>query len=132
MKYFTIEELSHSVTAMQMGINNSPDFQSQRSLETLVSKLLDPIREAWGKPILVNSGYRNQELNKAVKGAANSQHTKGEAADITTGSTTSNKALFEMIQACGFEFDQLIDEKNYRWIHVSYRQGNNRNQILHL
>lgn len=93
---------------------------------------LDPIRELWGKPIGVNSGYRSPELNRAVGGKTTSQHQRGEAADITTGSVEGNRKLFELIQASGIEFDQLIDENGYKWLHVSYVSRGNRKQVLHL
>ena len=132
MKYFTIEELCSSVTAKSKGISNNPPFQVKQNLEALVENILDPLREKYGKPIKVNSGYRSQELNQVVGGTATSQHTKGEAADITGGSKEENKKLFELIKASGI-YDQLIDESNYSWVHVSYkRNGGNRMQILHL
>lgn len=132
MKYFTIAELSRSETARSAGIDNTPPSGVVMSLTALVEKLLDPIREAWGRPIQVNSGYRCLKLNTAVKGAATSQHLRGEAADITAGSPALNKQLFDLITASGLDFDQLIDESNYKWIHISYRAGRNREQILHL
>lgn len=132
MKHFTINELTRSATAAELGINNEPDFVSMTHLCQLIETVLDPLREAWGKPIVVNSGYRSEALNKAVGGAATSQHTKGQAADITTGTVFGNKWLFNYIKE-NLPFDQLIDEKNYRWIHVSYRaDGKNRRQTLHL
>jgi hypothetical protein len=93
---------------------------------------LDPIRKAWGKPIGVNSGYRCRRLNEAVGGTPTSQHLKGEAADITTGSKEGNRRLFELIQSLGVDFDQLIDESGYKWLHISYKAQGNRRQILHL
>lgn len=129
MKYFTIEELCRSDKARQMGINNTPTDDIIDSLSNLVEHVLDPAREKIGKPITVNSGYRCLELNKSVGGAPTSQHTKGEAADITTGNREENKRLFEIIRD-HLPFDQLINEYDYSWIHVSYRQGNNRKQIL--
>lgn len=129
MKYFTIEELCRSDKARQMGINNTPTDDIIDSLSNLVENVLDPAREKIGKPITVNSGYRCLELNKSVGGAPTSQHTKGEAADLTTGNREENKRLFEIIRD-HLPFDQLINEYDYSWIHVSYRQGNNRKQIL--
>ena len=94
--------------------------------------MLDPLREWYGKPVTVNSGYRCPQLNRMVGGAASSQHLKGEAADITAGSKEENRKLFDYIKS-HLPFDQLIDEKNYSWVHVSYkRDGNNRKQILKL
>lgn len=84
MKYFTIAELTKSLTAIRRNIDNTPSEEIRRSLTALVDNILDPLREAYGKPIIVTSGYRCDKLNKAVKGAASSQHVKGEAADIRT------------------------------------------------
>lgn len=136
MKHFTIEELCRSNTARQKGIDNIPTPEIRQKLETLILRLLDPVRSEWGSPITVTSGYRCPELNRAVGGAVSSQHMKGEAADITAGNREKNRRLFEQItrmaQTGQLRFDQLIDEKNYQWIHVSYRADGNRNQILHL
>ncbi len=89
-------------------------------------------RTWWGKPITVNSGYRCPELNAAVKGSKTSQHMSGQAADIDTGDRQQNKLLFEHIRK-NLPFDQLIDESNFAWVHVSYRaDGNNRMQVLKL
>ena len=132
MKYFTIHELTHSDTAHQKGINNTPPPAIKVKLTSLINNLLDPIREAWGGPITVNSGYRCPVLNKAVGGASTSQHQKGEAADITVGSPELNQQLFDLIAKGDFDFDQLIDESYYSWIHISFAAGKNRHQILHL
>ena len=83
MKYFTLSELTYSATARQRGIRNEPDETQKENLRKLVENLLDPIRERWGKPILVTSGFRSQQLNKAVGGVRNSEHLTGCAADIT-------------------------------------------------
>lgn len=131
MKYFTIKELCKSATASQKGINNSPNSEVIKNLELLVANVLDPLREKYGKPITVNGAYRCPELNKAVGGSKTSQHMTGQAADITVGSPDSNKKLFNLIIEMDLPFDQLIDEKNFRWIHVSY-SNKHRKQILHL
>ena len=129
MRYFTIKELSKTIVK----VDNTPNEEHIANLTNLVDKILDPLRECYGKPIYVNSGYRSPEVNKDVKGAVNSQHMNGEAADITGGNPTENRKLFEMIANGGYEFDQLIDEQNYSWIHISLkRSGVNRKQILHL
>lgn len=131
MKYFTIEELTRSTVATARGIPNIPGENEREALEVLVLALLDPLREIWGAPIYVNSGYRSPALNKAVGGVANSQHIKGQAADITTGNTASNRKLFALIRDGGFDFDQLIDEADGTWIHVSYvSPSENRRQVL--
>ena len=132
MKYFTIHELIKSAEAVKRRIDNTPPPPVRVKLAGLIGNLLDPVRERWGKPITVNSGYRCPLLNKTVGGAAGSQHVRGEAADITAGSPDENRKLFDCIVSGGFDFDQLIDEKGYRWIHISYSAGENRKQILHL
>ena len=92
MKYFTIKELTRSTTAQLRGIDNTPSQQVINNLTALVENVLDPLREAWGAPIHVNSGYRCPALNKAVSGVPASQHMLGEAADITAGSKTKTNA----------------------------------------
>lgn len=133
MKYFTINELCKSNTAKQYKINNIPSEEVEKNLILLVENVLDPLREAWGRPIIVNSGYRSAELNSKIGGAKNSQHLTGCAVDIQTVSDSKedNKKLFELVQSLKLPFDQLIDESNYSWIHVSY-SDRHRRQILHL
>nr|DAK61217.1 MAG TPA: peptidase [Caudoviricetes sp.] len=131
MKYFTIKELSHSDTALLRGIDNYPTAEAISNLTKLVNNVLDPLREKYGKPIRVSSGYRSAVLNRSVNGATSSQHRLGEAADITAGSKEENKKLFEIIKK-ELSYDQLIDEKNFSWVHVSYREGRNRKQTLKL
>lgn len=133
MKYFTLQELTASSTAKRKGIPNIPNETETAALESLVHHILDPLREAYGMPIVVNSAYRCAKLNRAVGGAARSQHCKGEAADIRTVENTkeSNYRLFQLIQKLKLPYDQLIDEYNYSWVHVSF-SPRNRRQILHL
>lgn len=138
MKYFTIEELTSSATADAQGIDNTPSNADIEHLTALVDNILDPLREAWGKPIKVNSGYRSPELNKAVGGSPRSMHLNGYAADITAihphGDTRKalNIALFGLIEQLGLPYTQRIDEKGYRWIHVSYNPKDSRHVTLHL
>ena len=82
MKYFSISELTHSDTAVSLGIDNTPTAIHRKNLETLVHCVLDPIREAYGSPVMVSSGYRCEALNKKVGGAEHSFHRYGMAADI--------------------------------------------------
>lgn len=131
MKYFTIKELCKSTTAISKNIDNSPNSEITKNLEQLVDNILDPLREKYGKPIKVNSGYRCEALNKAVGGSKTSQHRYGQAADITGGSKSENKKLFELAQELKLPFDQLIDESNFSWVHISY-SNKPRKQILHL
>lgn len=131
-KYFTLKEMINSNTAKSKGIDNTPTWSVVLNLLELVQNVLDPIREAYKKPITVNSGYRCIELNRAVGSKDNSQHILGLAADITVGSREANKQLFEFIQSNIKEWDQLINENNYQWIHISYNKNNNRKQVLSL
>ena len=129
MVYFTINELCYSATAQANGINNTPNATQRNALTALVDTVLDPLRRAWGKPILVNSGYRCPALNKAVGGVASSQHLRGEAADITTGSAQSNKQLYDLAISLRLPIDQLIGERGYTWLHISHKaSGYNRHQ----
>lgn len=132
MKYFTVAEFVRSETADRLAIDNRLPKELLPNVQALVDNVLDPLREAYGKPITINSGYRSPALNKAVKGSATSDHMKGCAADITGGSPKENKRLFYLIQELGLPFKQLIDEKNFAWVHVSYQEGANRKQILAL
>ena len=133
MKYFTIAALCKSDTADRRGIDNRCKKEHVTNLTALVDNVLDPLREAYGKPIIINSGFRSPALNKAVGGSATSDHMHGRAADITGESPSENKKLFNLVQSLGLPFDQLIDEKNFAWVHVSYRsEKENRKQVLKL
>lgn len=131
MKHFSIHELTTSATAARLGINNTPDKTVTANLTALVDHILDPLREAWGKPIIVTSGYRCPKLNKAVGGAASSQHMLGQAADIHTVSDEpkENKQLYDLIRKLNLPVDQCINEYGYNWIHVSYSPRNRRQYI---
>lgn len=132
MKYFTIKELCRSTTADKLGIVNECNMEQEARLTALVDNVLDPLREWYGKPIIVNSGFRSARLNHAVGGVATSQHRKGEAADITGGTKAENKKLFNYIKD-NLPFDQLINESDFSWVHVSYKtSGDNRKQVLAL
>lgn len=129
MKYFTLKELTTSQTAISKKLDNTPSKEHEDNLKTLVEKVLDPLRELYGKAIRVSSGYRSPAVNKSVNGATSSQHARGEASDITVGNKEGNKKLFELIRD-NLEYDQLINEYDYSWIHVSYRKDRLRKQIL--
>jgi len=126
-KNFRLSEL----TATGTGIGNIAPADVIKSLTMLVERVLQPARDALSRPITVNSGYRSPKVNAAVGGVGKSQHMTGEAVDITTGTKEGNRKLFAWIRE-NCEFDQLIDERDMSWIHVSYREGNNRNQRLKL
>lgn len=121
-KYFTLRELLYSYVAEKRGIDNTPvTFEVVENLNRLCRYILDPIRELYGSVICVTSGYRSPELNEAVGGVPNSQHTRGLAVDVVC--TDLNK-LFSIIQRDGIfdHVDQLIYEKDKKgtcWLHVS-------------
>lgn len=98
----------------------------------MISNVLDPLRKAYGHPITVTSGYRSPRLNAAVGGVKTSHHQRGQAADITAGSPEENKKLFDLAQELNLPFCQLIDEKKYKWVHISYDKNDVRRQVLHL
>lgn len=127
-KYFKLEELLVTDT----GLPNVPSWSVVNNLLILTEHVLDPVRIAFKRPIHINSGFRTPDVNKAIGGAKNSAHVTGNASDITAGDKEMNKQLFGLILSSGIGFDQLIDEKDYRWIHISYNKNGNRQQILHL
>jgi hypothetical protein len=99
------------------------------SLRALSVNILQPLRDALGSPVNLNSGYRCPSLNTAIKGSRNSQHVTGQAADIVDHNN-GNEFLFRKIIELNLPFDQLINEFDYRWVHVSYDPTRNRRQIL--
>lgn len=132
MKYFTLNELTRSDTASRMKIDNTPTAEAVKNLTALVDNVLDPLREMYGKPIYISSGYRCQRLNKAVGGVAGSQHKTGQAADINQRSREENARIFKLIEE-NFDFDQLLWENGGQWVHVSFRaDGKNRRQVKRL
>ena len=133
-KNFTLEELCASETAKAKGISNNPGQTDIVNLCALVHNVLQPLRFAMNEPIKIGSGFRSLALNRAVGGVSNSQHMKGEAADLCIdGDLSKGKRWFEWIKShC--DFDQLIWEHNAKgtyWVHVSYRaDGKNRHQVI--
>lgn len=132
---FKLSELIYSSTAEVNSINNYPSNNEKNNLIELVKNILQPIRDKYGKAIYVTSGYRSPILNRKVKGVPTSYHVTGDAADITTHSKDENKKLFElivsMIKDKEIVVGELIDEKNYSWIHIS-NPVREINEILHL
>lgn len=134
MKFFSIRELTKSQTAIRKNIDNSPTKEEEHNLQQLIDNVLDPLREAYGRPIVVTSGYRCKDLNSLVGGAKNSDHLYGYAADIRSVEDTrrENKKIFDLILELNLPFKQLINEHNYDWVHVSYCLSNNKKQILNI
>ena len=132
-KYFTLDELIHSDTADRLGIDNTPTSEAVSNIDDLVTNVLDNLRDGWGRPIIVTSGYRCKELNAAVGGTRNSQHLKGQAADIVSDDFEAFRR-FVRRWCKDNEFDQCIFEHGggREWIHISYVEGRNRRQIIDL
>ena len=135
-KHFELAEFTKSDTAKRAGISNMPTEVHQENIKLLCEKVLEPIREHFGRPIHLSSGYRSVALNKITKGASStSQHSTGEAADIDMdGTEVTNAEVFKYIKD-NLQFDQLIWEygtdTNPDWVHVSYESsGKQRKQIL--
>ena len=129
-KHISLKEATFSATATRLGIDNIPTSEHLACMKLVVEKCFEPLREWYGKPIRINSFYRGSKLNKAVKGSLSSQHCKGEAIDMDAGSIEENKKLFEWCKA-NLNFDQLINEYNFSWVHISYTEKKeNRKQIL--
>lgn len=125
-EHFTLEEMTLSQTATRKGLDNTPPPEESKNLKALCVKLLEPIRALAGNPVVVSSGYRSPAVNKAIGGAKNSQHVRGEAADITCPAL-GQKKLFDLIRKSGLPFDQVIDEFE-QWVHVSYRRDARKNR----
>tara|TARA_R100000664_G_C2750062_1_gene137392 strand:+ start:74 stop:538 length:465 start_codon:yes stop_codon:yes gene_type:complete len=126
---FYLSEFTRSATAQRLGIENEPNIEQVNNIQKLVDNLLQKIRDKIGA-IRVTSGFRCVDLCLALGSKMTSQHTKGEACDIQyhVDGTMQNKILFDAIIEHG-EFDQLINEYNFSWIHVSYSEKN-RCQVL--
>lgn len=127
--HISYTEATHSPTAVKLGINNNPDKAQLEAMKLVAEKCFEPLRLWYNKPIKINSFFRSDLLNRAVKGSLTSQHKKGEAIDLDAGSKEENKKLFEYIKN-HLDFDQVINEYNYSWVHVSYSKTKNRKQIL--
>ena len=141
-EHFSLRELTRSFVADIRKINNAPSQEAKDNLKMLAQNVLEPLRAKFGAPLYVSSGFRSEALNKAVKGAKNSQHLFGQAADLIAcagageSKKQANKRLFnvarQMIESGEITVGQLIDEKNFAWVHVSLPTERLKNQILHL
>ena len=127
MKYFSIDEMLQSATAKKYGIDNRPSQDILNNLVLFIEKVLDPIREDWGSPIIVSSGYRCPELNKAVGGANTSGHQYGYCADLQVkGGMKKIRELadfiFKWMKDHNMKFDELIWEKSggVTWLHFCW------------
>ena len=135
--YVSLAEVTKSDTAKRKGISNEPTPEHLENLKTISTEVFDKVREHFGVPIYISSGYRSAALNKAIGGSSTSDHNLGRALDLDQdgrGNGVTNMEVFEFIKD-NLEFDQLIGEfqradGNFDWVHVGYRKGANRKQIL--
>lgn len=125
-KNFTLEELTRSLTAVRLGIDNTPSSAIVESLELLCVRVLQPLRTALG-PVTINSGYRSATLNKRVGGAVNSHHVRGMAVDLVPQRATLQET-FDWLRA-NTKFTQLIWEFG-EWVHVSYDPADLKCEVL--
>lgn len=116
--HFRLIEFTRSATAAARGIDNTPSDEHLRNLHKL-AEFLEGVRELLGHPIIITSGYRSPELNKAVQGSATSSHCHGLAADFHCPGYGSDFDVCRMIAASRLKFDQLIFEQaNSTWVHL--------------
>ena len=124
MKFFSISEMTRSDTARRLGIDNTPSDDIKKNLTLFINTVLDPIREDWGSPIIVSSGYRCPELNKAVGGVKTSGHLYGYCADLQVKGDLRKFSNFviEWMKEHQMKWDQIIWEKsgNVTWLHFCW------------
>lgn len=125
---FSWEEFERSQIAAGLGLDNSiPDECTRENISSLVTAILQPLRTAYGKPLVINSGYRCKRLNDLLGGSKTSQHMTGQAADIASGNPI---ALARLVLSLGLDFDQMILYPTF--VHLSHTtQRKNRRQVLH-
>ena len=122
-------EATNSNTANRKGITNIPTPEILKAMTNVANACFEPLRVWYGKPIRVSSFYRCTLLNDVLGGSKTSQHVKGEAIDLTVGDKAENKRLFEWLKD-NVVYDQLINEYDYAWVHISLKYSDNRNQTL--
>jgi hypothetical protein len=136
VRQIDLSEVIRSESAKRNGISNMPTEAHIANFKLLAEKVFEPIREYFGVPIHISSGYRSKELNAKIGGSATSDHCHGKALDLDAdGTSITNNQIFNFIKD-NLEFDQLIWEygtkENPAWVHVSYRKSGNRKQILYV
>jgi len=128
-KHISYIEATQSNTALIKKINNVPNEIELEAMKLVAEKCFEPLRTWYAKPIKINSFFRCSSLNKAVGGSKTSGHVLGNSIDISAGSKAENKKLFDWLKE-NTDFDQLINEYNYSWVHVSFKRIKNRNMVL--
>jgi hypothetical protein len=129
-KNLALTEMLRSESAKRRGISNKATKEHIENMKILAEKVFQPIRDHFKVPIRISSGYRSRELNAIIGGSQTSQHSEGKAMDVDMdGTKITNKQIFDFIRQ-NLEFDQLINEFDYSWVHVSFNLGKNRKQVL--
>ena len=130
-KNFVLSEITRSNTAKRKGISNEPKQEHLINLQRLVTNLIQPMRNALG-PIRVTSGYRSPKLNRSIGGSSKSQHCKGQALDLQfwKDGQMINQEIYKWVLNSDIEFDQMINEFDFAWIHISLVKEKNRKQVL--
>ena len=134
-KNLSLAEVVRSETAKRLNIDNNPTKEHLDNLKTIAEKVFQPIRDHFNCPVHVSSGYRSEDLNKAIRGAKTSLHMQGCALDLDMDFTKiSNKEVFDYIKD-NLDFDTLIwefsnEDDTPKWVHVSYIEGKNRKQVI--
>ena len=134
-EHFTLNEFLRSDTASRYKIDNTPNKEQLENIE-FVAEQLEIIRSYYKKPMIISSGFRTKELNTLLKGSKTSQHMQGLAVDINLKSKEENKIFFnlvnKLIKENQIKVYQLIDEYNYKWVHIGFSKTNPKGQVLHL
>jgi len=130
-KNFVLSEITRSNTAKRLGISNEPTKEHLENMQRLISNLIQPMRDELG-PIRISSGYRSKTLNRAIGGSSKSQHCKGEALDLQfwKDGKMCNKEVYDWVLNSHLEFDQMINEFDFSWIHISLKKDKNRKDVL--
>jgi len=130
-KNFVLSEITRSNTAKRLAISNEPKEKHIKNIKRAVTNILQPMRDSIG-PVRISSGYRSSSINRAIGGSHKSQHCKGEAFDLQfwKDGKMNNKIIYDWIINSGLEFDQMINEFDFSWIHLSLKESKNRKQVL--
>ena len=134
-KHISWEEATKSQSAIRAKISNIPNEQELANMRLTAEKCFEPLREWYGKPLVISSFFRCKALNTLIKGSKTSQHIKGQAIDIDTGNNAENAKLFNWCKD-NLEFDELIweygDKTGPSWVHISYNEGKNQQEIINV
>jgi len=130
-KNFTMSEVTRSNTAKRLGIDNTPKNAHLKNMQHLITNLVQPMRDALG-PIRITSGYRSPDLNRAIGGSKKSQHCKAQAVDVQfwKDGEMCNQEIYRWVLNSDIEFDQMINEFDFAWIHISLKDKGSRRQVL--